>query len=66
MSAEQIMVLPDEEERRRIQREKNRPLIDMVDEWLASDSNEDAEAFDQLKEILEAAHTPPRKLFHDE
>lgn len=66
MSAEKIAIPEDEAERRRRQREKNQAMVEMVDEWLASESNEDANVFDELKAILEAGHTPPRKLFHDE
>lgn len=63
MSAERVEIPEDEAERRRLQREKNQPMIDLIDRWMAADSDEDEEVFQQLKKVLEESHSPPRKLF---
>lgn len=67
MSAEQIVVLPDEEERRRIQREKNQAAIDLLNEWRTEegDPHNDAEVWEQLKAALNEGRPEGRKLFHD-
>jgi hypothetical protein len=66
MSAERVEIPQDEAERRRLQIEKNQPMLKLVDQWLASNSDEDEEVFQKLKRVLEESHSPRRRLFYEE
>ena len=67
MSTEQVVIDPDSEDRRILQRKKNQPLIDLLNEWAAEegDPHNDADVWDQVKTNLDEGRPEGRKLFHD-
>jgi hypothetical protein len=67
MSAERVEIPEDEAERRRIQRKKNQPMIDLLREWAEEegDPHNDAEMWELFKAGIDANRPEGQKLFRD-